>query len=404
MITLKRKKSPLFIFIILIQLFIFSFSFFGDKIVVVKADENATIEGEANAELNKNIQELLEGLDLSQLQEYVDSLGNFTNESVAKRLTAYIAGEKFDYKSFSSDILRVLFEKVQQVLPAFTCITAIALLSGLISTLRSGSLGATSTDMIFMISYIAALIPLISVLTECFQSAFRCVSSMQRQMNIVFPIMLTLMAASGGTISASVCRPAVAFFSTNIVSVMSKVVFPITITIIAFSMAGNLTTELKINKFSAFFKSINKWIIGVCISVFGLFFTLQGITAATTDGIVRRAAKYAIGNGVPIVGGFLSGGFDLAVAGSILIKNSLGSMSIFLMVFVLFEPLILLIAVNLLLRLTSAITQPFGDSKISNFLGETAENLQYCTAALLFTAFLYFLCILLLVMSSEALF
>ena len=41
---------------------------------------------------------------------------------------------------------------------------------------------------------------------------------------------------------------------------------------------------------------------------------------------------------------------------------------------------------------------------ISDFLGETAENLHYCTAALLFTAFLYFLCILLLVMSSEALF
>ena len=74
------------------------------------------------------------------------------------------------------------------------------------------------------------------------------------------------------------------------------------------------------------------------------------------------------------------------------------------MVSVLFEPIVLLIAVNLLLRLTSAITQPFGDSKISDFLGETAENLHYCTAILLFTAFLYFLCIMLLVMSSEALF
>lgn len=400
----KGKKKLCFLAVFLIQLFILAFGIFTGETIVVHADNAEEIEQNAQEELNKSIQELLDGLDLSQLQEYVDSLDNFTDESVAKRLTAYIAGEEFDYKNFGDDILRVLFEKVRQVLPAFTCITAIALLSGLISTLRSGNLGTTSAEMIFMISYIASLIPIITVLTECFQSSFQCVSSMQQQMNIVFPIMLTLMATSGGSISASVCRPAVAFFSTNIVSVITSVVLPLTITIIAFSIAGNLTTELKINKFSAFFKSINKWIIGVCISVFGLFFTLQGITAATTDGIVRRAAKYAIGNGVPIVGGFLSGGFDLAVAGSILIKNSLGSMSIFLMVFVLFEPLVLLIAVNLLLRLTSAITQPFGDSRISNFLGETAENLHYCTASLLFTAFLYFLCILLLVMSSEALF
>jgi stage III sporulation protein AE len=174
--------------------------------------------------------------------------------------------------------------------------------------------------------------------------------------------------------------------------------------IIVFSIAGNLTNQLKINKFTGFFKSINKWIIGICISAFGIFFTLQGITAANYDGIVRRAAKYAIGNGVPIVGGFLSGGFDLAVACSILIKNSLGCMSIFLMLAVIFEPLILLIAVNVLLRLTAAITQPFGGGRISDFLGETAENLHYCTAGLLFTAFLYFLTIMLMVCASEVLF
>ena len=131
---------------------------------------------------------------------------------------------------------------------------------------------------------------------------------------------------------------------------------------------------------------------------------MQGITAAHYDGIVRRAAKYAIGNGIPIVGGFLSGGFDLAVAGSVLLKNSLGSMSIFLLLTILFEPLLLLISTNFLLRLTSAITQPFGDGRISDFLGETAENLHYCTAGLLFTAFLYFLSILLMVCASEVLF
>jgi stage III sporulation protein AE len=169
-------------------------------------------------------------------------------------------------------------------------------------------------------------------------------------------------------------------------------------------VAGNLSKELKINKFSGFFKSINKWVIGVCISVFGIFFTLQGITTASYDGIVRRATKYAIGNGIPIVGGFLSGGFDLAVASSVLIKNALGSLSIFMLATVLFEPLILLISTNLLLRFTAAVTQPLGESKISDFLGETADNLHYCTAGLLLVAFLYFLSIMLFVSVSEALF
>ena len=363
-----------------------------------------SVSTEAEELLGESVLELIGELDLESLQKYVDSLGVLSGESVGQRLIDYIKGESFDYKNFGEEIISVLFKDVRELLPAFSCIAAIALLSGLISTLKSGTASGTAGNMIYLISYAAALIPLVSVLMECFGKTFESVSQMQKQMQIVYPLLLTLMSASGGALSVAMCRPAVAFFSNTIVSLITSVVFPLTVTIVAFSMAGNLTKELKLNKFCAFFKSINKWIIGVCVSVFGLFFTLQGLTAATYDGVVRRAAKYAIGSGIPIVGGFLSGGFDLAVAGSILIKNSLGSMSIFLMISVLFEPIVTLISVNVMLRFTAAITQPYGDSRISDFLGETADNLNYCTAGLLFTAFLYFITIVLIVSSSEALF
>jgi stage III sporulation protein AE len=366
---------------------------------------NAHADGEtaSEASLQEQVEKLLNELDLDALETYIKSLDGWSGESVEKRLISYIKGDVFDYTQFWAEMKEIFFKTVRDTLPPFACIAGIALLTGVITSLKSGTAGATTSSMIFLISYASALIPLLAVLTECFRESLNAVQAMQKQMQLTFPLLLTLMSASGGVVSASVCRPAVAFFSTTIVSTIYTVVFPLTITIIAFSIAGNLTKELKISKFSAFFKSINKWIIGICISAFGIFFTLQGITSATYDGVVRRTAKYAIGNGIPIVGGFLSGGFDLAVAGSILIKNSLGSMSIFLMVSILFEPLILLISVNVLLRFTSAVTQPFGDSRISDFLGETEENLNYCTAGLLFTAFMYFLTIMLFVSSTEAL-
>ena len=404
----EHKKRKIYIFFITLCSFIFVVAilknvYFSINTLCVQAEEVSS-EITTEKELNDMIQDQMGKLDLKALEEYINSLGDLSDKSVGERLLDYIKGKEFDYSGFGKQIVDVLFENVKKILPAFTCITAVTLLSGLISTLKSGANGQTSAEMIFLVTYAAALIPILGVLTECFKESLQSISAMQKQMQIVFPLLLTLMAASGGTLSAAVCRPAVAFFCTSIMSVIHSVVFPITITIIVFSMAGNLTKELKISRFTAFFKSINKWLIGICISVFGLFFTLQGITSATYDGIVRRAAKYAIGNGIPIVGGFLSGGFDLAVAGSVLIKNALGSMSIFLMIYVIFEPLILLISVNLLLRLTSAITQPFGDSRISDFLGETADNLHYCTAGLLFTAFLYFLAIMVMVCASEALF
>jgi stage III sporulation protein AE len=289
------------------------------------------------------------------------------------------------------------------ILPIFACVMAISLLSGILMTLKGSSGANTAIDTVFYICYAAALVPILGVLVECFTQTAKAITSMQQQMQLIFPLMLTLMAASGGALTVSICKPAVGFFSATIVSVIAQIVLPIAILIVAFSVAGNFTQELKIGKFTAFFKSINKWIMGICISVFGVFFTLQGLTAAHYDGIVRRAAKYAIGNGVPIIGGFLSGGFDLAIAGGILIKNSLGSLGIMLMLSVLFEPLLLLISVTLLLRFTSAIVQPFGDTRVSDFLSDTADNLHYCTAGLLLTAFLYFLCIVLMISASEVL-
>ena len=377
------------------------FTFCGFSVVIpVRAAENPTGE----QLLEDSVEEQLNKLDLNELQSYLDTLDGLLGGSVIERILEYVKGAEFDYASFGAQMGQILLEKVTKVLPSFVCIAAVALLSGLISAIKSSAIMRTSTDMIALITYVAALIPLLSVLTSCFEETLKGVNSMQQQMQILYPLLLTLMAASGGTVSASVCRPAVAFFSNTIVSLITSVIFPITVAILVFSMAGNLSSDLKIGKFTTFFKSINKWIIGVSVSVFGLFFTLQGITAASYDGVVKRAVKYAIGNGIPIVGGFLSGGFDLAVASSVLIKNSLGSMGIVLMISVVFDPLLLLICVNLLLRLTAAVTQPFGESKIADFLEETAENLNYFTAGLLFTAFLYFISIMLMIYSTEALF
>ncbi len=392
------RKGVLFLVFIILCIILF----YPYKRVITVAQ--TSIMDNSDEQLEETIRDQIGKLDLEELEKYMQSLSGFTNETVGERLLSYIKGSNFDYQDFGRDLLLVLFSKVTQLTPSFACIMAIALLSGLLSMLKGGGTGDSSSEMLFLILYAAALIPLIGILLECFSLVWGGVRSMHKQMGLIFPLMLTLMSASGGVISVAVCKPAVAFFSTTISSMLYEVVFPFTLLIIALTIASNFTKELKIDKFSAFFKSANKWIIGISVSIFGLFFSLQGITAASYDGVVRRAAKYAIGNGVPIIGGFLSGGFDLVVAGGILVKNAVGSLGIFLMIAVIFEPLVLLISVNVLLRLTSAITQPLGDGRISKVLGDTADNLHYCTACLLFTAFLYFLSIMLMIYCTEGLF
>lgn len=50
--------------------------------------------------------------------------------------------------------------------------------------------------------------------------------------------------------------------------------------------------------------------IGLSITIFTFFMSAQGLSSAVIDGVSFRAAKYAITNSIPIVGGFLKDGFD----------------------------------------------------------------------------------------------
>ena len=202
----------------------------------------------------------------------------------------------------------------------------------------------------------------------------------------------------------AVYQPAVLFLSEIIVRIVSGIVFPLAVLICVLNMAGNMSSEIKLKNFSALFKSIIKWVLGISLTAFTVFLTVQGITSATYDGLSFKAAKYAISNSVPIIGGFLGSGFDLIVAGSVLIKNSLGSCSILLLAGVIFIPFVQLIVYNLFLKLTAAVTEPVGDARITEFFSSLSGTVNYFTAGLLAVGFMYFITILLLVCSSNSLF
>ena len=170
------------------------------------------------------------------------------------------------------------------------------------------------------------------------------------------------------------------------------------------NMVGNMSQEIKLKNFSNLFAAVIKWVLGLSLAAFTVFLTVQGITSATYDGLSFKAAKYAVSNTVPIIGSFLGSGFDLVIAGSVLIKNSVGSCGIFLLVIVLIVPLVQLITYNLFLKLAAAVTEPIGDAGISNFLSSLSGTVNYFTAGLLAVGFMYFITVLLLICSSNTLF
>lgn len=371
---------------------------------VAEADAYTPEEEAALEELQDKVDELLEALDTEELQAYLDSLTEFRGMDIKETLSSVITGDfALDYSSLWQSALALVFNEGRAMLPAFAVVLAAALLCGILNSAKNGFLQSTMSDIINFVTYIAVGAVVLAVLTGVLQTGFSAMESMQRQMEIVYPVLLTLMAASGGSVSAGVFRPAVAFLSSAVCEMFTAIVLPASVVVIVLAFVGNLSPDVRTEKLGDLFKSTNKWLIGLALGLLTLFLTVQGIASSQYDGLSLRVIKYLVSGSVPIVGGFLSGGLDLVLAGSALIKNAVGSFAVFLLFGALLRPVLLFAAFQLFLRLCAAATEPVG-GKVSAFLSRLATDSGFFLAGLLCIAFLYFLTLVLLVCSTGVIF
>lgn len=398
------KRSSVFLLIVGSLLVILAFYFLPAVSEPIAASAFTAEEETAIEELREEVRKLLEALDTEELEAYLETLPQYEAGSIKEALESIVTGDfSLDYASLWQSVLALVWEEGKVILPAFAVIIAVALLSGILNSVRGSFLRGSMAEVIHFAAYLCVGAALLSVLISVLQAGFSAIESMQRQMEIIYPILLTLMAASGGAVSAGIYRPAVAFLSSAVCEMFSAVVLPTSVAVIVLTFIGCLSDEVKTTKLGDFFKSLNKWLIGLTLGLLGIFLTVQGISAAQYDGLSLRAAKYLVSGSVPIVGGFLSGGLDLVLAGSALIKNAVGSFAVFLLFGVILRPVLLFAAFQIFLRLSAAAAEPVG-GKISAFLSRLASDCGFFIAGLCCIAFLYFLTLVLLVCSTGVIF
>ena len=148
-------------------------------------------------------------------------------------------------------------------------------------------------------------------------------------------------------------------------------------------------TNVKLNKFISLIQSVLKWIAGICFSVFLGILAFHGIVAGSFDSVSIRATRLAIKSYVPVLGSYISDGFNIVCASSVLIKNVVGVAGIFLLFASILTPVFQILACSMLLRLTASILEPIGETRIPDFLQQIAKTLNLLIMMILGVAFMY---------------
>ena len=361
---------------------------------------NATINDEKT--LDEIVAGELENIDLEALEELYEL--TFTDgKSFYETLNDLLKG-KFgeDNESFFGYVKNVIFNNLNSNLPIFAGIVAIVILCSVMQDFKSSGLSEGIGEVISLVGFSAVLILLVPTLTDFFTKTENTIEFIAKTGEIMSPIMATLMVAAGENVSAALYKPSLLFLTNGIIGVYLKIILPLSGLIAVFSVIAAISPRFRLTKFTQFFGSTVKWLAGLIFTVFGVFMTVRGITAASYDGVSFKTAKYLVSNSVPIAGGFLRDGFDLFMAGSVLIKNAVGVAGLFMIFYRVISPVVEMAVFSLLLKATAAVTESFSFSSVSTLLTSLSKSISYFIMCLLTVGFMFFVVILLIILSAGA--
>lgn len=391
----KRKKR----WALIAVLFIFVSCFFGrfdissgfvPNVAYAESEEESLQE-----ELEQEVDKQLSNLDFSEIEGIIEKLSTsakqmFASSSFVDKLNTVISGEYVDNsQSFFSAVISIFWEGLKDFLPIVASIIAISILGGMVANLKPNSNGKSVGNIVHFVTYGVVIIFLGTTLSQVISTTTNTLTSIKSLFDGIFPILMTLLTALGGTVSVGIYQPAIGLLSNVFISLVTYILLPIFIFSMVFSIVGNLSNNVRLDKFVSFLQSTFKWMIGLCFTIFLGFVSIQGIMAGAVDGLSIRTAKYAIKSYIPIVGGYVSDGFSIIMASSTLIKNAVGGVGLFLLLSMVISPILNLVLLILAMKFMAAIIEPIGDKKIANFIGDISKSLSLLIALLVAVSFIY---------------
>ncbi len=391
----RKFASLVVVFLIFLSCFYGRFDITQGFVANVAFADSSSTTDDLEEELEEEVFSQIDNLDFNSLEEIVTSLSTsaktlFSSSSFVDKVTAVISGEYTDSaSSFFSAVMSIFLDGLKGYIPIIASIISISILGGMISNLKPMTDGKSIGNIVHFVTYGLVIIFLGTTLVQLISTTSSTLNVIKSTFDAIFPILLTLLTAVGGTVSVGIYQPAIALLSEIFASLITYLLLPIFIFSIIFSLIGNLSNHVKLDKFVSFLQGTFKWVIGLCFTIFLGFVSIQGIMAGAVDGLSIRTAKFAIKSYIPIIGSYMSDGLSIIMASSVLIKNAVGGVGLFLLLAIVISPVINIVIFMLALKFMAGVIEPIGDKKIANFVSDISKSLSLLVALLVAVSFMY---------------
>lgn len=342
-------------------------------------------------EMQAEIRGVVEGMDFSGI-EGAALPDWFGYTDVREAVLGLASGETLSVDGVLSGVLGAFAEAVRVLgRTMIALMLPVLLVSVLLHTIgaQRGTLAPLSRSVCFVLILIPVMLLVFSELAHTRET----ITAMTDRMDKLLPMLLTLLTALGGSASSAFLHPMVVAASGSMVFLAREVILRLVMCTCAVTAINHLSDRAHLTRLAQLLRGAVCWLLGVSFTVFLGAMSLQGVCSASIDGVVIRAAKYAVDNFVPVVGGMFSDTMDTLVGCTLIVKNALGVAAVMVLLGAVLGPLARTLAAVFLMKLSAALLEPVADAQIVHAIGDFSRTIVLFLITMLCVGTMYFLLI-----------
>ncbi|MBF8982655.1 stage III sporulation protein AE [Lutibacter sp. B2] len=356
---------------------------------------------------NTIIMDQLNNIDMNDLEKVIDNMNNQTQDyfpklDIKSMIGSLIKGEgNYSVKDLLNGVLKVIFK---ETVANSTILIKLIILS-IICTLLSNLSSAFESDTVSKLAYAVCYLVIIALSIKSFSTAIaigtEAIDEMVSFIQALLPILITFLMSMGAITTAAIFQPII-FTSIGIISTLMKdMIMPMVFFSGILAIVNNLSSKIQVSKLSSLLKQSAVVLMSFILTIFSGVITIQGIAASTSDGVTLRTAKFATENFIPIVGGFISEAFDTIIGCSLLLKNTIGIIGLITLFVIVIMPLLKILSLIIIYKITAAVIEPITDSKLTNCLNEISNAMVLVFASVTCVAIMFFVAVTIIVAAGN---
>ncbi len=249
--------------------------------------------------------------------------------------------------------LKLAGESASSPVRAAASVVGVILLCSLLQSVK-GSFGDKELSRVFGV--VCVLVTIAFVVTPVVDCVIRTNNTIQGAFVFItafVPVLGSVMTASGQPVTAGSYSMTMLIASDAATALFSNIVMPVLNMILAMAVVSSAAPRLHLGGISSFMQRAVKWVLGFTMTIFVSVLSIQGAVGNAADTVTMKAAKFVIGNAIPVVGGAISDAVTSVQSYLGLLKTTVGAFGVLagacIFLPILIEHILWLVAVNVCL-------------------------------------------------------